>query len=531
MPAMRAIRQVLAGALTVVGLTVLIGCGGSDSDGGGASKSTTVTIRTIGDFGSFDPYLAAHPTSGIQLFMAVTDRLVAQGPSGELRPYLASSWKTGPKSVTFTLRTDVTCADGTPLKTADVGEFLKTYFEKGQALNTFIPRDEYTVEWDDSANTITVTSSRPQPDLIYGFASRLLGIECPAALEPGAKLDTEIYGSGPYKVESLTPNEGAVLTLRPEWKWGPNGTTAADLPSKLVFTVVPSESTAANLLLAGDVNVAQITGSDVQRLASNDTVNYKPVTTYLSQVMLMNESAGHATADVNVRRALMAAITSNGWIKSQLGGYGKPTTSYLSPEQECFDPDTAQLLPQGGPDEAKSTLLDAGYSDSGGTLVKDGKPLTLRLIGTQNLKPGLEYLGAQFTAMGAKVEIAPMDTPQVNADAVAGNWDVAAFPIYSFFPVPGENIAFFTGPSPDEGGSNLYRYNDPVLDKNIADASSTTGEARCKAWGVVQKRFLSEGHIFPLGLSTFNNFTTANVTVEPLGHGNVVEPTSLRVKE
>ena len=39
--------------------------------------------------------------------------VIGIGPDGKLVPYLAKSWEQTPNSITFTLRSDATCADGT----------------------------------------------------------------------------------------------------------------------------------------------------------------------------------------------------------------------------------------------------------------------------------------------------------------------------------------------------------------------------------------------------------------------------------
>src|SRR5690242_941486 len=122
-------------AAAVVALAVSA-CGGSGSSSSNANAGTssnvakqtssgggqvvsgpggTVRIRSIDDLDTFDPAKTGAPNMAVQAIEFTYDRLVYLSPSGKIEPYLASSWKVTPNSVTFMLRKGPTCDDGTPV--------------------------------------------------------------------------------------------------------------------------------------------------------------------------------------------------------------------------------------------------------------------------------------------------------------------------------------------------------------------------------------------------------------------------------
>src|SRR5262249_2114235 len=86
-------------------------------------------------------------------------------------------------------------------------------------------------------------------------------------------------------------------------------------------------------------------------------------------------------------------------------GRGRPADSMLMPGARCYESE-AKLMPKpaGDVNKARSILLGAGYSvGPDGILQKDGKRLTLTVVGNVVENAGPEYIGTQLTKMGASV--------------------------------------------------------------------------------------------------------------------------------
>src|SRR5258708_34889412 len=97
-------------------LTLAVAVAACSTTQTGSSTSSTapipsLTIRWNGDPITLDPQ--RYQGAGNALIEAAYDRLVAVGPTGNLVPYLATSWTITPTSVTFKLRSDASCSDGT----------------------------------------------------------------------------------------------------------------------------------------------------------------------------------------------------------------------------------------------------------------------------------------------------------------------------------------------------------------------------------------------------------------------------------
>jgi len=91
-----------------------------------------------------------------------------------------------------------------------------------------------------------------------------LHIVCNKGIKDRTLLKQGSDGTGQYKVAEAVPGDHYTLTRRKEYAWG-SGDFKADqpgMPDKVVLKVVANETTAANLLLAGQVNIAAITGPD-----------------------------------------------------------------------------------------------------------------------------------------------------------------------------------------------------------------------------------------------------------------------------
>src|SRR5262249_22050410 len=118
----------------------------------------------------------------------------------------------------------------------------------------------YTMDADDAAGTFTFTLSAPLSDAIYSFAGNTGAIVCPAGLAAADSLTSVPAGSGPYVLDSAVQGDQVVVKLRPDWKWGPGGLTAQSpgLPDRVVFKVVSNETTAANLLVTGGLDLARV---------------------------------------------------------------------------------------------------------------------------------------------------------------------------------------------------------------------------------------------------------------------------------
>ena len=100
-----------------------------------------------------------------------------------------------------------------------------------------------------------MTTEQPVPFLLQSTGAGLF-IVCAQGLADRTILATGTDGTGPFVLEEAVPNDHYTFRARDDYTWGPDGATtdAPGFPSEAVLRVVENESTAANLLLSGEVN-------------------------------------------------------------------------------------------------------------------------------------------------------------------------------------------------------------------------------------------------------------------------------------
>jgi peptide/nickel transport system substrate-binding protein len=504
----------IGSALALAISMALAACGGNSPSGSGTPTNSykdgqTATIRLSTDWTNFD--IQVLPSLGnTTLVLAAYDRLLDY-ENGKLVPYLATSWTQTPTTLTFTIRTDATCSDGTPVTPTVIANSFKrlldpnTHFKNiGQLFGT----GPYSVSADDAGHKFTFTTGAPFSNLVYGFADPAASVICAAGISNPSQLQTQMFGSGAYTLAEAVHNDHVTFKLRNNWTWGPNGASAKSpgIPATLIYKIVTSETTAANLLETGGLNLALISGPDIPRLIADTSLIHKTAPVSTSQLMVFNQAAGHITEDIVVRQALQTAVDPAGWCRSSNAGFCVATTSYLASNAPCYDPTTAKLIPKPSVTAAKKVLTDAGWAPgSDGTMAKNGQKLTVNLLGGTFQNTGPDYLLAQFKALGANVVFTKVDFAAYAADLQGAHftWDVtvAALSSATSFAALPSNFAvpFMSGPTLAKGGRNLYSIIDPEIDADVAAALATTGSGTCPAWAKVQQRYLQQHDFLPLG--------------------------------
>jgi peptide/nickel transport system substrate-binding protein len=473
----------------------------ADHEGGGEA-----TVRLSGDWGPSLVPPTISVTPAYQIVQGLYDRLVTYDPEGELVPYLAESWEVTPKTVTFKLREGPTCSDGTPITPEVVANSIEFWVDPDtkSPWASFLGPGPITVEADEAGGTVTVKSGTAFNELVTVFANPYAAIVCPAGTEDGANQD-QAYGSGPYTLESATHNQQAVLKRRADWDWGPLGATADVLPETLTFRIVVEDSTAANLVSTGEVDVSEVTGPDVDRLLEDDSLlRFRFLSTQPHMIQFNMEKP--ALQDQKVREALLTAIDREQYNTAELAGHGTLSPSIFGPEMDCFV-DTGDLLPQPDPERARQLLEEAGYADENGVMTKDGQPLTIEILGAETQASGPEYISEALEAIGVQTDLRVVPYDQFGDGLHKGEFDMI-MPVYSSgYPAPSDMALFLTGKKFEEGGSNYGRVDDAELDEIAEKAMAAPLEERCQYWEQFQKEWVSRHYGVPAGMAATHWFT------------------------
>ncbi|HET6507605.1 MAG TPA: ABC transporter substrate-binding protein [Baekduia sp.] len=541
-------RAILA-ALALAGAAGLAACGGSgggsgatglSADAGGkpatapsnapGAPGRPITVAVPEDPGSLDP--AAGSGDGESLHQLIYDPLVHLDANGKVVSGLATAWKGGARKLTFTLRKDATCADGTPVTASLVRDNFKRMEDPSLPVpNLRLNTNKFDVHADDAKGIVSIALDRPNSFFLEALAH--IYIVCPAGLKNDKLLTSKGAGSGPFVLTSATPGDRYVLTRRKDYKWGADGagTAAAGFPESVTVRVVTNETTAANLLIGGQLDVAAFQGAEVSRVqgAGKGKLDMRALK-IRSESLLYNQAPGRPMASEAVREALTSVIDRAAFARVLTSGFGGPATGVAGTEPIACGYDVTGALPKGDVAQAKQRLADDGWrAGGGGTLRKDGRPLTLQALFPPDEASAFEYLQGAWKALGVDLRLNPKPTAAIDQTLISGgSWDVTALYPPSSFPSAVDTLVQGAAPP---NGTNIGKIDNPVYDRLSASAKKLGGAAGCEAWSKAETELYKSADLVPVAQRQALWAWKPELTFVPQGNLKVYIPTSLRSPE
>ncbi|GAA2810267.1 ABC transporter substrate-binding protein [Kribbella solani] len=513
--------------LAVAAILAVSGCSASGNSDGDVVRDGTFTMAIPSDPGGMNPMRAAEGVTQNVLRFAY-DSLVAFAPDGKVEPYLAQSWKAGPRSVAFTLRDGITCSNGktfTAAAAAATLNFAGDPAKKSDYLRDLPPGMKAAAE----GNTVTVSTPNPDQFLLYKVGGILM--VCPDGLSDPASLTKQTQGTGMFQLSDAAAGDHYTFTRRDEFVWGPGGVTAKEqgLPKTVVLRVVPSETTAANLLVSGEVNVTSILGPDRKRVAEVAGVQ-ESIRSPLG-LTFFNQAAGRPGADQAVRRALTTGMDRDALARVMTDGTGATPRSLLTiPPDPCHADTVSGAFPAFDAGKAAAELEAAGWvAGPDGVRTKDGKKLHLRFIYNSALGDSVvaaaELLRDNWKRIGVELEI--KGYPPSNLGTIVyetGDWDAGWLPIT--VGIPSDFVARLSGPTPP-AGANLASIHNAGYDKETAAAAALPLDRACPHWIAAEKALFEKVDVVPVVDGTIPTFGKG---VGFRLQGGLIDPTSLRLK-
>lgn len=510
----RLLAPVALAAGTVLALTAC-GAGGNGGDAGGAKTPAvdgTLAVALNADPGDLNPLMnAGTPTH--TLARLSYDYLVYVDPeTGEVGPWLAEQWEETTSSVSYTIREGVTCTDGTPLTAQTVADNIAFVTDEanGSVLRgVYVPADASAAV---EGNTVTISTPAPSPFLLLNTSR--LPIVCDAGLADPSSAESVTNGSGLFAVTGSVPNDHYTLERRDGYTWGPDDTTSdtAGVPKEIVVSIVTNESTAANQLLSGELNIAEISGVDQDRLdqAKLDSTSRSRI----AGEMFFNQNPANPTADPAVRAALVQAVNLDDLASVITGGRGERSTSLVTTDpRACVYDSVAGNLPDFDAEAAGEALDAAGWKlGADGVRTKDGAPLTLRFFYDSygdTYDAAADLAQQAWTALGAKVELTAGDSNKAVDVLLSGKdntaWDIAWEPVY--VNLPSMLVPFFSGPAPADG-LNFVQVQNADYDAAVATATGLVGDEACDAWAEAESIVIADQTVVPFADATTKTYFT-----------------------
>jgi peptide/nickel transport system substrate-binding protein len=371
-------------AAAAVALITLAACSSSSSSGPSSASGPTGTVTGLftsapytADFNPYSPGNLA--ISNGMIFEPLMFFNTAK--AGDVQPWLASgySWGPGGKSLTFTLRHNVTWNDGKPFTSADV-VYTFNLEKSNSAVNQYgLPIASVTANGLYSA---TITFTQPVYTDLYYIAGKTMMLPehiWKNITNPATWANPHPVGTGAYTVAKLTPQ---VLTLTANPHYYIPGLPKVKTYQFIVYT---NNSTADAAIQSGQLDWSGgfIPNINQTYLAKNP--KYHLVNIPLAVDYLIPNMAKGPTTSLALRQAISAALDRGYMSQSVYNGYGPAINPevLLSPNfNTVASPKTqGDTFGAASPAKAKQILQAAGYKlgANGMFSTPGGQPLTLNV--------------------------------------------------------------------------------------------------------------------------------------------------------
>jgi len=494
----------VAGASAV--LLVLAACSGPGTSTGSSTPVAGGTLTyASGDAEPtcLDPHVGGNYPQALLATQYIEELVGLE--DGKPTPELATKWTTGDdgKTLTFTLRDDVTFSDGTPFDAAAVVANIEHVQDPATASSTgYLALQSITKATATDDHTVTLSLSRPDSALLESFSQPWVGMESPKALERKQATNCESpVGTGPFRVTGWKHGDRVTLTKNTDY-WGK---TKPRL-SGITWRFLPDSTSRYAALQSGQVDVIDNAQPDQLKAASakgaiRDLDAPRPGASNRLEL-----NSGHGVfRDQAVRQAFIAGAEIDPGLQSLFLGTAKRSYSVLSSAEPLAYSDKSRF--DYSPSKAKQLLDDAGWKvGSDGIREKDGQQLTVTFpVSTNQSVPAerslFQQIQASEKAVGFKVVLDELDLSSWYAALAANEYDVVSAPYTKVGPDV-LRILYDSAsiePAPSGYFANLAQLDDPALDRLLERAARTSdADERADLYEQAQKAILASDTVLPL---------------------------------
>ncbi|MBD8703199.1 ABC transporter substrate-binding protein [Frigoribacterium sp. CFBP 13712] len=502
-------------ALTTVGALLLAGCTtGGEATGSATPRSGGTLTYATGDAEPtcLDPHVGGNYPQAL-VSTQYLESLVSKNGSGEIVPWLATSWEESADGLswTFDLRDDVVFSDGTPFDAAAVAANV-AHLQDPETLSStgYLALGKVTGVEVVDAQTARFDLSAPDSALLESLTQPWVAMESPAALERSQEVNCESpVGTGPFVVESWTKQDRIVLTRNDDYS-SPPADADHDGPAYLdevVWRFIPDSAARYSALQAGQVDVIDNVQPDTLVAAEKDDALAEIDAPRPGAVNRIELNSGKAPFDdERVREAFVTGVDVTDGIDSLFFGTAERSYSPLSSVEPLAYSDPS--LFEVDVDAAGALLDDAGWTerDSDGYRTKDGERLSLEFpVSTNQSIPAEQSLFEQVQAgardLGFEVTLSPLDLSSWYGALAANDYDLVSAPYTKVGPDVLRILYDTDGITPAPSGyfANLAQLSDPALDDLLTRASETSdADERADLYEQAQKIVLESYTVLPL---------------------------------
>jgi peptide/nickel transport system substrate-binding protein len=412
-----------AGAVVLAAALALLaaGCGGGgnkSSSGGnaGSSGKTYPLLRVVWDAPDYmDPALY-YTVAAYQLTNYVWTGLMGykheNGPGGAtLVPYLAASMPTISADGTdykFTLRKNLKYSNGTDVKASDFRYAIERDFKMDSpgvgfysdisgvsGANGYATTKKGHISGiiaDDAKGTIEIKLDQPRGDFLYILALEFSDF-VPSGTPASDQSTHPIPGTGPYMVQSYTPNRSFTIVRNPHYN-NQIPTMPSGNPDKVVGKIITDPVAAYQQVVSGkaDYDYQPVPNDRLQEAQTKYKDQLRIYTNANTYYYALNNAIPPFN-NIKARKAVQMAIDPNAIISGIYGGLGRPTQNFLPPGYPQYKKITAWKFDLA---KAKQLVQQSGTA---------GQNVDVYGPNEDPSKANTEYLANQLTKIGYKTKL------------------------------------------------------------------------------------------------------------------------------
>jgi peptide/nickel transport system substrate-binding protein len=466
-----------------------------------ASGGTLVVGRTAAP-DSLNPCVA-YLAEAYDVSLMVYDALITTDLRGKAQPQLAKEWSVGPdgKTWTFKLYPGAKWHDGQPV-TADDVVFTYKAIQGYDSCSTIKP---YTskisaIEAPDPA-TVKITFEQPVANAEERFAGvyilpKHIWEKFKTTDEMTAFEDTEMIGSGPFKMAEYKPGEFTRLKAVKDHYQAPPKI------DEVIFKVYKNADSLVQALKTGEVDlITDPPTTLIRALQSEQNIKVEIGKARRLTDIIFNvtdpkncpkdggKCTGHpALRDVRVRQALAHATDKQALIDTVLLGLGSPGLTLVTiGHGDWFDTQIQDYAFD--VEKAKQILEDAGYKDTDGDGIREmpgdpKKPLKFRYSfpSDQEAADGqrfYELLRDMWKQAGVELNLQSMEADALTA-ACCPAFDTDVFQWGWFATADPASLLNITTTGEIPSGTSESGYSNPEYDKLYDEQGVTVDPAKRK---------------------------------------------------
>ena len=384
-------------------------------------------------------------------------------------------------SYTITLRPDAIWEDGRPVTSADA------VFTIRKIVDPKIPSNVYKPVFEEFASVEALDTRRFEVRFKKPYAFRSMAFVLPLLPEHKfagqnflkAKQNRAPLSNGPYRFVAWKAQESVELERNAAYP-GPRGHF-----DRIVFRIVPDNTTAYRLLVDGQLDEDQIDAGTKDRAARDPAFDAccRLVEFYnLDYNYIALNDRSPLFADPRTRRALTMLLDRASIVRSLYKGSARIISGPWAPDSPAYE---ARVPPLPFDPVGAARLLDeAGWKDTDGDGIRDrgGRPFAFDLLVSAGSEIGRqidEMLAAELARVGVTARIRTLEWAAFVEKVDSGDFEAASLAWSAVDPNPDPYFYWHSTQCSPQGLNNGC-YASPEADRLMETARLETDPARRK---------------------------------------------------